>query len=409
MKKILLLLLGCAYFSILAEGLVGVTNHLDVHINDPRIDPIVDFLIEHQPPQDAGFRHGVTLPYLQKNARLALQSKDLLETLGLRYYSEELFLNNVAPYAVFTEKRTDFRQYFFHKLKGLVLLELGTTTNLSSSYHDRDRYLSLITAVNKHVWSIFRNPVTNEAQEVRFISAPPNEINNYSIDEIVNGTHTNGVPGSSCTGMAIYMTAAFRSIGLPARAVGTPHWNRPKSECPEGDQSPGCGNHNWVEVWVPSESRTTDSDGDSYATDDDDDDDDDDDEMGEWVFLSPGDGAPINSGWFAPVPVKYQVFAGGDSESKNALHAVYATSWKNYMDEESGKSMIGRDKGERNTDVPAEYFIMEWQSSSMGINAWDVTRRYSANLVGGDSELMSEAVEIENERQAKDDVEKTYA
>mmetsp|Transcript_18412 Transcript_18412/g.22008 ORF Transcript_18412/g.22008 Transcript_18412/m.22008 type:complete len:401 (+) Transcript_18412:45-1247(+) len=400
MMKILFLFLGCDYLSVLAEGSVAVTN-LDVHINDPRIDPIVDFLIEHQPPQDAGFRHGVTLPYLQKNARLALQSKDLLETLGLRYYSEEIFLNNVAPYAVFTEKRTDFRQYFFQNLRGLVLLELGTATNNPSSSSRRDQYLSLITAVNEHVWSIFRNSITNEAQEVRFISAPPNEINNYSIDEIVNGTHTNGIPGSSCTGMAIYMTAAFRSIGLPTRAVGTPHWNRPKRECPEGDQSPECGNHNWVEVWVPSESRTTDSD--DAATDDDDD------EMGEWVFLSPGDGAPINSGWFAPVPLKYQVFAGGNSESKNALHAVYATSWKNYMDEDSGKSMAGWNKEERNRDVPADYFIMEWQSSrDAAINAWDVTRRYSANLVGGDIERMSE-VEIENERQAKDDEEETYA
>ncbi len=41
----------------------------------------------------------------------------------------------------------------------------------------------------------------------------------------------------SCTGQSILLVCAFRSVGLPARAVGIPTWNHVR------------GNHTWVEVW----------------------------------------------------------------------------------------------------------------------------------------------------------------
>lgn len=42
----------------------------------------------------------------------------------------------------------------------------------------------------------------------------------------------------SCTGQTILMVCAFRSIGIPARAVGVPTWNHIR------------GNHTWPEVWL---------------------------------------------------------------------------------------------------------------------------------------------------------------
>ena len=42
----------------------------------------------------------------------------------------------------------------------------------------------------------------------------------------------------SCTGQTILMVCAFRSIGIPARAVGIPTWNHVR------------GNHTWPEVWL---------------------------------------------------------------------------------------------------------------------------------------------------------------
>lgn len=43
---------------------------------------------------------------------------------------------------------------------------------------------------------------------------------------------------ASCSGLSILVTDALRSVGVPARVVGTAVWNIPTG-----------GNHNWVEVW----------------------------------------------------------------------------------------------------------------------------------------------------------------
>lgn len=45
----------------------------------------------------------------------------------------------------------------------------------------------------------------------------------------------------SCTGQTILMVCAFRSVGIPARAVGIPTWNHIQ------------GNHTWPEVWLDGE------------------------------------------------------------------------------------------------------------------------------------------------------------
>lgn len=42
----------------------------------------------------------------------------------------------------------------------------------------------------------------------------------------------------SCTGQTILMVCAYRSVGIPARAVGIPTWNHVR------------GNHTWPEVWL---------------------------------------------------------------------------------------------------------------------------------------------------------------
>jgi poly(3-hydroxybutyrate) depolymerase len=50
---------------------------------------------------------------------------------------------------------------------------------------------------------------------------------------------------ASCTGLSILLVNACRSVGLPARLVGTPLW------------SDGSGNHSWVEIWDGSQWRFT--------------------------------------------------------------------------------------------------------------------------------------------------------
>ena len=44
----------------------------------------------------------------------------------------------------------------------------------------------------------------------------------------------------SCTGISITYADALRTLGIPARLVGTPAWHGRQAD----------GNHNWVEVWL---------------------------------------------------------------------------------------------------------------------------------------------------------------
>jgi transglutaminase-like putative cysteine protease len=66
---------------------------------------------------------------------------------------------------------------------------------------------------------------------------------------------------ASCTGLSIFLVAACRAVGIPARVAGTPSWvvggRRADVSAAAVQQSasgsPGLGhsfnNHNWVEVW----------------------------------------------------------------------------------------------------------------------------------------------------------------
>ncbi|KAF4751560.1 hypothetical protein FOZ63_032935 [Perkinsus olseni] len=92
--------------------------------------------------------------------------------------------------------------------------------------------------LNEKAWEFTDPPIV-------FVAAPPNEADPYSLYEVIEGK------SSSCTGLALYLVAALRSVGIPARVAGTPHWNKGAIECPHGDGDAPCGNHNWVEVYIP--------------------------------------------------------------------------------------------------------------------------------------------------------------
>jgi transglutaminase-like putative cysteine protease len=50
---------------------------------------------------------------------------------------------------------------------------------------------------------------------------------------------------ASCTGLSILLVDACRSVGIPARLVGTPAWANKKGDA-SGNHA---GNHTWVEIW----------------------------------------------------------------------------------------------------------------------------------------------------------------
>eukprot|EP00391_Amoebophrya_sp_Ameob2_P011916 CAMPEP_0178985184 /NCGR_PEP_ID=MMETSP0795-20121207/2013_1 /TAXON_ID=88552 /ORGANISM="Amoebophrya sp., Strain Ameob2" /LENGTH=650 /DNA_ID=CAMNT_0020676117 /DNA_START=214 /DNA_END=2166 /DNA_ORIENTATION=+ len=196
-----------------------------------------------------------------------------------------LFLNDVAPYAVFSERRTEWRQWFFESLTEAVfggsnsnvtateLINLVNSDLVWNNSNTNRTSLNLCAKISPpqdlpHLsFSLLntarsdRDPADDGNREatantkkecsgpIVFIPSGYDGINNYDVFDFLNGTNTDGVTGSSCTGQAVFMVALFRTLGIPARAAGVPHWKKGAEECPLGDASEGCGNHNWVEVW----------------------------------------------------------------------------------------------------------------------------------------------------------------
>ena len=87
---------------------------------------------------------------------------------------------------------------------------------------------------------------------------------------------------ASCTGLSILLIDACRSVGIPARFVGTPLWT---------DRS---GNHSWVEVWDGTQ----------------------------WRFTGAAEptGDRLDEGWFSE--------RASTARQDSPLHAIYAVTWR---------------------------------------------------------------------------------
>lgn len=123
------------------------------------------------------------------------------------------WLNYVLPYANLNEPRVDWPTRF----PGLFapLVPAGATM--------QEAVIALNAA--KAIWAPPTGPIHFQADRTPSIMDP------FSV--MVYGE-------SSCTGFSIYLVDALRSVGVPARVVGTPAWHG----------QPEKGNHNWVEVWT---------------------------------------------------------------------------------------------------------------------------------------------------------------
>jgi transglutaminase-like putative cysteine protease len=224
-----------------------------------------------------------------------------------------LFLNAVLPYSSLTEPRERWRPLFYTYYASIPALM--NQTDLASAE----------TWMNTYGWNI-RTP------RIVF-KADPNPVGVWDYDPF--SVLFNGY--ASCTGLSVFLVSALRSMGLPARVAGTPHWNLGPSVCPQGDQSPDCGNHDWVEAWA--------HDG--------------------WAFVDEAGNTVLNTSWFVPDWTRHQA-AGGLN------HSIFAASWANssYVVEAYG--------GDSDPlALPYGYFPMVWNWSIKGPNSgWDVTSRY---------------------------------
>lgn len=145
----------------------------------------------------------------------------------------EMWLNAVLPFASVNEARTDWRQLLWRELAPL-------TVGLSNSSSLAD----VATLVNKQAWALLG----------RFSSTASVVFKSEQTPLIYDPMSTMIFGYASCTGISLLYVDLLRTLGVPARLVGTPAWNGQEAN----------GNHNWVEVWL-GDSVDTDLPGGGWA------------------------------------------------------------------------------------------------------------------------------------------------
>lgn len=161
----------------------------------------MEFLVKHMPDRD---RRNVTAKYLLEEVDLAYQAWDASPWKA--QLPKEIFLNNVLPYCNINEGREIWRKQFRDQF--LPLVKDAKTPSQAAAI------------LNQKIFSQLK--VKYSTQRARADQAPQ--------ESIKSGL-------ASCTGLSILLIDACRSVGVPARFVGTPLW------------SDNSGNHSWVEIW----------------------------------------------------------------------------------------------------------------------------------------------------------------
>jgi pimeloyl-ACP methyl ester carboxylesterase len=159
------------------------------------------FLTEHMPATD---REKLDAAFLGTNLDLALQAR--AEFPWAKEVPEEIFLNDVLPYAVFDETREAWRHDYLEKARPLVK-DAKTATEAAQSLNRE-----FFKVVNVHY---------NTGRKA------PNQ----------SPSESAALGRATCTGLSIILVDACRAVGIPARAVGTPLWANER------------GNHTWIEIW----------------------------------------------------------------------------------------------------------------------------------------------------------------
>lgn len=161
----------------------------------------MEFLIANMPDRDL---KTLSTEFLIENVQLSYAALDA--TPWKNQIPEDIFLNNVLPYANINEGREPWRKDF--RAQFLPLIEGSTSPSQAAAM------------MNQKLFPLVK--VKYSTQRAKADQNPT--------ESIKSGL-------ASCTGLSILLIDACRAVGIPARFVGTPLWS---------DKS---GNHSWVEIW----------------------------------------------------------------------------------------------------------------------------------------------------------------
>ncbi len=159
------------------------------------------FLVENMPQCDL---ESLSAAFLRHNTALAYEVAAALP--WAKSVPEEVFLNDVLPYASVNEQRDNWRQRL-HDLCLPLVKDCKTTSEAAQAINQK----------------LFRQLNVKYSRKRRIPDQGPFE------------TMDTGV--ATCTGLSILLVDACRSVGVPARIAGTPLWVN------------NSGNHTWVEIW----------------------------------------------------------------------------------------------------------------------------------------------------------------
>lgn len=159
------------------------------------------FLIENMPDTDLT---SLKADFLLTNVNLAYKARN--EVPWGKDIPEEIFLNDVLPYANVDEKRDAWRKEFYDLCMPLVK-ECKNPSEVAQK-------------LNKELFPLLKLGYSTQRKA-------PNQSPKESIEQ----------GKASCTGLSIVLSDACRAVSVPARLVGTPLWADKR------------GNHTWVEIW----------------------------------------------------------------------------------------------------------------------------------------------------------------
>ena len=163
--------------------------------------PGMAFIVTHMPAADLTALSG---EFLLTNHRLAYRARR--EMPWGKDIPEELFLNDVLPYANVDEARDDWRAEFYDLCAPIV--KGCKTPGEAALKLNRELFAKL---------------------DLKY--APQRGAPNYGPKKSIARQN------ASCTGLSIVLADACRAVGVPARLAGTPNWFDDR------------GNHTWVEIW----------------------------------------------------------------------------------------------------------------------------------------------------------------
>ena len=161
----------------------------------------MEWLIKHMPHEDL---KTVSSRFLLDNCDLAYKTRK--EYTWGASVPDSIFFEYVLPFASLNERRENWRKDFYYRFSSV-------TKSAASAYEAA---------------AILNNKMF-EMVGVKYSTKRP------KADQAPYESMEAGL--ASCTGLSILLIDACRSIGVPARFVGTPMWYN------------NAGNHSWVEVW----------------------------------------------------------------------------------------------------------------------------------------------------------------